>query len=515
MKKYYFAIFLLLTATFGFAQYATRNMVVVEVATGTWCPNCPGAAMGVDDMLENGDSAAIIENHNGDSYANAYSNARNTMYNLSGVPSATFDAMLGVVGGYPSQTMYPSYQPLYLQRKASPAPASLEMVVTHTGLNYDVTITLTKLNTISATNLRLIFAVTESHIPKNWMGMTEVNFVNRKMVPDATGTVVSFAGGDVQTVHLTFPMEASWNLGHCEFVAFLQNMDSGQGDIPNTNNPPYGSLKKYQTYQGIKYAVTPLTADFVADVTQVSTNGTVQFTNLVQGGFMFVPTTYHWLFPGATPDQSTDANPVVSYTECGPHDVTLTVTAGGQTNTMVKSNYISVSPYVNIVSIPADTVCSPAKITLNGTILNGVSYLWEPGGETTPLLTLDPLVIGLGAHTYNLLATSADGCSNRDTIQIFFEDCTGIQELSDNIDALVYPNPNSGSFILDMTLQKSQAAEITIISPLGKTIYAESFKNATGKLVKDIRLNDVSPGIYFLNLQSGDKKITRKIFITY
>jgi PKD repeat protein len=513
MKKLFLAIVLILTATIGFAQYASRNMVVVEVATGTWCPNCPGAAMGVDDLLEHGDSVAVIENHNGDSYTTAASDARNNMYNVSGVPSATFDGMLGVVGGYPSQTMYPEYQPLYLSRIASPSPVTIEMSETHTGLNYNVTVTVTKLNTITGTNIRLIFVVTESHIPKNWMGLTEVNFVNRKMVPDASGTAISFSSGNVQTVPLTFALDPSWKPENCEFVAFLQNMDAGQGDIPGTANPPYGSLHKYQTFQGIKYAVTPLMADFIADNTQVTTNGTVQYTNLSKGGFMFVPTTYSWSFPGATPDHSTDANPVVSYVECGPHDVTLTVTAGGQSNTMTKTNYISVAPYVNVVAIPYDTVCSPTKITLNGTIVNGASYLWTPGGATTAMITLDPLVIGLGAHTYSVLATSIDGCSNSDTTTIFFEDCTGLNDLPSAFTASVYPNPNHGSFTVELTSKKSEIAELSIISPLGKTVYSENILTVPGSMVREISLKDVSSGIYFMILQSGDKKVSQKIFV--
>ncbi|HOH47413.1 MAG TPA: hypothetical protein PLX59_06185, partial [Candidatus Cloacimonadota bacterium] len=47
-----------------------RELVVVEVGTGTWCGYCPGAAMGCHDLLENGHAVAVVKNHNGDSYAN-------------------------------------------------------------------------------------------------------------------------------------------------------------------------------------------------------------------------------------------------------------------------------------------------------------------------------------------------------------------------------------------------------------------------------------------------------------
>ena len=36
------------------------------------------------------------------------------------------------------------------------------------------------------------FVVTESEIPQNWQGMTEVNFVERLMVPNQLGTTLIF-----------------------------------------------------------------------------------------------------------------------------------------------------------------------------------------------------------------------------------------------------------------------------------------------------------------------------------
>ena len=513
MKKLLILVSVLFTVTLGFSQYAVRNMVVVEVATGTWCPNCPGAAMGVEDMLEHGDSVAVIENHNGDSYTITDSDARNDLYNVSGVPSTVFDGMAGIVGGYPNQTMFPNFQPIYLSRKSSPSPVEIEMTETHTGLNYNVTVTLTKLNTISASNLRLIFAITESHIPKNWQGQTEVNFVNRKMIPDAGGTAVSFTSGNVQTVNLSFSLGASWKSENCEFVAFLQNMDSGQGDIPNTSNPPYGSLHKYQIYQGIKYAVTPLTADFSADITQVSTNFPVQFSSEVEGGFMFVPLTYDWSFPGGTPDHSTDPNPVVTYTDCGKHDVTLVVNAGGLSNTVTKTEYISVAPFLDIVAIPADTACTPDKITLNGTILNAQSYLWEPGGQTTAMITLDPQVVGLGAHIYTVTATDIDGCSNTDSITVVFEDCTGIPVNGTIPGISIYPNPNHGNFVLQLVSGMSELTDVTITDPFGKVVYSEKFRTNEGLNSKEIRLTDVAAGIYCVSIRTDKQNLSRKFIL--
>ncbi len=98
MKKFYLSIMMAFAVTILVAQTVPREMVALEIATGTWCTYCPGAAMGADDLLENGCFVAVMENHNGDPFANTYSNARNSYYGVPGYPTAIFDAVDAVIG---------------------------------------------------------------------------------------------------------------------------------------------------------------------------------------------------------------------------------------------------------------------------------------------------------------------------------------------------------------------------------------------------------------------------------
>ncbi len=507
MKKYSLSLMLLLAFTAGITQNVQRHLVVVEDATATWCTYCPGAAMGVDDMLENGDSVAVIENHNTDSYTNQYSNARNSLYNVTGLPTVTFDGVLGVVGGNHTTSMFPSYQPLYTQRIAQSSPVSMSMTLTHSGLNYTATITTIKSGTITATSLKLFLTVTESHIIQSWEGLSELNFVDRLMVPDQNGTNISFSSGNTVTTVLNFAMSSSWNLNNCECVAFLQNYDAGQGSIPGS------TLNKYEIFQGIKVPVTPLTADFTADTTTVDKNGVVNFTNLTVGGFMFVPTSYQWSLPGATPDTSSAKNPSPTYTQCGSHNVQLIVNAGVLSDTMLKPNYIFVGPYAKIFPIPGDTVCAPASITLNATIPGAASYLWSPGGKTTSMITIDTNGIGAGAHTYTVTIISVGGCSNSTSNTVDFLICTGVDTKTYEIDASIYPNPNNGTFMLELKGGNKEMIDLKIINSLGSTIFTESNLRITDNPLQPINLTNVSPGVYYMIIQSGDNKIVRKILI--
>ncbi|MGE5424245.1 MAG: hypothetical protein ACM3N9_02710, partial [Syntrophothermus sp.] len=98
MKKILLSFVMVFTVISLIAQ-TSRKQVVMEIGTGTWCTYCPGAAMGADDLLEYGCEVAVVENHNGDAFANTYSNARNSYYNITGFPTAMFDGVLKKEGG--------------------------------------------------------------------------------------------------------------------------------------------------------------------------------------------------------------------------------------------------------------------------------------------------------------------------------------------------------------------------------------------------------------------------------
>jgi len=203
-----------------------RNLVVVEVGTGTWCGYCPGAAMGCHDLLTNNHPVAIIKNHNGDSYANTYSNARNSFYAITGYPTAVFDGLNPSVGGSSSSSMYSNYLPKVNARMAVPSHFSLSAVGNANGGTYSVAVTVAKPEADTNTNVKLHAVLTESDIAQVWFNQTTVENVNRLMVPNQNGTAIDLATGGQTTVNLEFTMNAGWNVANCEMVFFLQNMTS-------------------------------------------------------------------------------------------------------------------------------------------------------------------------------------------------------------------------------------------------------------------------------------------------
>jgi len=174
----------ILSKDFGvYNAIGSRTLVICEEFTGTWCAYCPGAAMGLDELLQNSWPVAVIAYHNGDSYETSEGVIRKDYYNIEGYPTVHFDGIGSIVGGYSTQSMYPEYVPMVQARMSVNADAS----VTIQGLNVvDATLTgsvlLESASAITNPNLMLKVAVTESHIPEQWQNQEEINFAERTII---------------------------------------------------------------------------------------------------------------------------------------------------------------------------------------------------------------------------------------------------------------------------------------------------------------------------------------------
>jgi hypothetical protein len=279
-----------------FNTYTTaREMVILEIGTGTWCVYCPGAQMGGEDLVNNGHTVAVIEHHNGDPFTNSYSNARNAYYGISGFPTAVFDGVDYFVGGSNTQSMYQNYLPIYQDRKAIMSAFSVDIFGTNSGLTYNVLVRLNKVAAIPPTwnNLVVHLVLTETDIPFSWQGQTQVDYCQRLMVPNENGTPVDLINNSFIEVPLTFTKDASWVTEKCQLSTFIQNLDTKeilQGDkvwITNLQPVPVEltSFTAEETSDGVllKWATATETNNYGFEIER-SLNGTEFYTvAFVQG----------------------------------------------------------------------------------------------------------------------------------------------------------------------------------------------------------------------------------------
>jgi hypothetical protein len=263
------------TDTATIAGGVTRNLVLMEGGTGLWCGYCPGAAMGLRDLIDvNHKNACAIEYHSGDSLEVTASTNRIAYYNITGFPTVIADGKLSVVGGNATTSMYASYLPMYDTRYQMPAFHNLNVdLIETTPNNYTATIVVEQTFEAWASGQKLFAALTESNLPISWGNQTEVDFCCRGMYPDANGTTLDFSTQTKDTIVLNFST-AGHVKNNCEFVVFVQHVASKE--VTQTMKIDLSSIVGIQELQGKKISMYPNPAqDYVTLLTSGKGNADI------------------------------------------------------------------------------------------------------------------------------------------------------------------------------------------------------------------------------------------------
>ncbi len=163
---------------------------------------------------------------------------------------------------------------------------------------------------------------------------------------------------------------------------------------------------------------------------------------------------------------------------------------------------VTVNPLPNISAGNNITICRGGTTTLTAT--GGISYVWNPGGQTTASILVSPTL----TSSYTVTGTNANGCSNSNAVTVTVDLCTGIQPILTDAAISIFPNPTSGVF----TIQSSEKiSAIEIINLLGEKIYQLSTFNF--QLSTNIDLSKERKGIYFIKLISEKGTATKKLII--
>jgi hypothetical protein len=461
------------------AQQIARNKVIVEIGTGTWCQYCPGAALGADDLVSNGCEVGVIEYHNGDPFANAASDARNTYYNITGFPTAHFDGGLEVVGGDHTQSMYASYLPKYNQRIAIPSSFKINMTFSHVGNDYTVNAQVIKLASYTGSNLVFQLALTESDIIYSWQGQPKLDFVERLMVPNQNGTALDFSANDTINMTKTFTMDASWVAENCELVAFVQANSSKEilqgikqsmalpefdNDVALTNvyNIPAKTCDGIVTPEvKIKNkggnALTSATLNYEGNNGAVATyNWTGNLGYLESAQFVLPPTTFNTGTTNTFKVYTTNPNGTVDQ---NPFNDTITKTIGtavASTNTVIMLLKLDANPSetsYEVLNSQNQVIDSHGPFTTPNAIVKDTFYVTT--GDCYRYIIHDAGGNGISGNFYTLRCGSTVVCSGAFTVGSMETAEFGVQPAAGNSISGVVSYPKStpvplGGFTLQL-----------------------------------------------------------------
>ena len=265
------------------SQTVQRDKVILEITTGTDCGSCPGAAVGAEELINNGASIAVIEYHNynsDDPFNNTDAAARWDYYGFFGCPLSKFDGDLLFVGGSYDGSNYDDFLPLYNERIAIPSDFLIKINGFRLDdLKYKFDIQIKNVNNNTDDKLYLQVALTESNIPYSWQSQNVMNFVERKMYPNANGTLLDFSSKDSLNFSFDVLLEQDWVPENCQLIAFVQNNNTKeilQGSLLDFDNisainnevSDENNLKVYPNPVNINH-INILIENFSQDKTQV------------------------------------------------------------------------------------------------------------------------------------------------------------------------------------------------------------------------------------------------------
>lgn len=224
-------------------------------------------------------------------------------------------------------------------------------------------------------------------------------------------------------------------------------------------------------------------------------------------------------------DPSTSTLPVVSGLGAGTYTVTLTDANSCTTSASITVNEpapltIGSSSTPNLNSSPPFTGTATASAT-GGT--GPYDYAWsystlndacDSTGTTT---ASGAFIFLLRAGDYFLTVTDANECVTRDTVAVTGEGCVpdvGIdEELAAGISALnLFPNPNNGSFTVEMTLEERDDVRLSIMDARGKLIQSRRTDNVT-QFEEEFNLDTLPAGVYLLRVETSKGTAARRLVV--
>lgn len=94
--------------------------------------------------------------------------------------------------------------------------------------------------------------------------------------------------------------------------------------------------------------------------------------------------------------------------------------------------------------------------------------------------------------------------------------CASVTAISDksilNTNINLYPNPSSGDVSIIATLPNEQTLDVQVTNVMGQVLYGSKFTGVTNN-VFNLNLGEYSNGVYFVTINNGSEKITKRVIL--
>lgn len=262
--------------------------------------------------------------------------------------------------------------------------------------------------------------VSPQTVPVSGTGTAYAQFPEIKDYTNSVIVTAQVQNPGAGTLTITYPNGAILNTLPGEvpiLITASPDVPPGLYQMQITAKGPNGTPYHKRTAMVDVQPLGPPVADFTADTTTFCAGTAVNFTDLSTNG----PSSWEWSFPGGEPATSTVKNPSgIVYNTPGVYSVTLTATNAAGSNTLSKTDYITVN------EVPATPAGEDQEVCQDGIIpdltVTGENVSWYSDPELTTLVnTGNTYATGFtepGVYPFYVAAILGDCISGSDTVTL-------------------------------------------------------------------------------------------------
>ncbi len=289
-----------------------------------------------------------------------------------------------------------------------------------------------------------------------------------------TNTTASVAGGGNNTY--------SWNFGDNSTSTLVNPVHTYASDGTYTVVLSASNTCGTSTSTKTVVITTPPTANFTGANISGCPGLMTQFTNTSSAN----ATSFAWQFPGGTPTSSTATNPLVTYNTPGVYSVILTATNSAGSNTITRTNYITVNSTPNA---GFSSTSNGFVATFTNSSTNASTYSWNFGDGNTSTLT-NPVHTYTADGTYTVVLTATNACGTTTSTK-----------------TVVIVTPPAAGFTANNTLGCAPLlVQFTNTSSSNATTFAWEFPggNPSTSSAPNVSVVYNTPGSYSVTLTAGN-----------
>lgn len=199
---------------------------------------------------------------------------------------------------------------------------------------------------------------------------------------------------------------------------------------------------------------------------------------------------------------------------------TLTMTVTGFDGSEVSDDmYLNIVPWVNAGDDATITNTESFQLEATGTDYGSIE--WTTSGDGTfsdanimqPIYTPGSQDLIDGQVVLSIEVAITDPCEDDDSDEMTLSfSGVGLDELNSRNNLEIYPNPTNDIFTLTVDgLNAGEEFTYFVYTSYGKEVYREIATSKSDRYQKIIDMSDFKAGIYFVNIQTDNGNITKKV----